>query len=265
MITTLSVLSMLAPILLASLLGSAHCVGMCGGFVALYSCQAGASYGSHISYNIGRLTTYLLLGALLGAMGAKLNQLGMVAGIGNFTAIAVGCTLLSWGIVGVLRSQKTQGGIKLFLPAAAQNRLKQLYALLLAPFLDRSSLLTRALHPTVRSYLIGLVTTLLPCGWLYAFLAVAAASGSAMHAVGVMLTFWLGTLPAMVATGGLIHRFGKQWLGFSPRLAPILLILAGLFSLATHLQPSEGCEHNRTEVRALKERSPAPLSLFPRQ
>jgi hypothetical protein len=62
--------------------------------------------------------------------------------------------------------------------------------------------------------MLGLSTTLVPCGWLYAFVATAAASGSFVSGVSVMAAFWLGTVPALlvagVGIGKLVARFGAH-------------------------------------------------------
>ena len=55
------------------------------------------------------------------------------------------------------------------------------------------------LPPMAHALATGLLTTLLPCGWLYAFVALAAGTASAPLGALVMLTFWIGTLPAIAA------------------------------------------------------------------
>ena len=62
--------------LLAGLLGGVHCVGMCGGIVAAFSFRADGStppFRLHLAYNLGRVTSYALFGALAGALGASLK------------------------------------------------------------------------------------------------------------------------------------------------------------------------------------------------
>jgi sulfite exporter TauE/SafE len=52
-----------------------------------------------------------------------------------------------------------------------------------------------------RALVIGLLTTLLPCGWLYAFVVTAAGSGGPLNGAAVMATFWVGTLPVLLSLG----------------------------------------------------------------
>ena len=76
-------------ILTASLLGSVHCAAMCGGFVCMYSSGVGrdaATLRSHALYNVGRLVSYVLLGALAGALGVGLTHAGNAAGVANARA-----------------------------------------------------------------------------------------------------------------------------------------------------------------------------------
>ena len=75
-----------------------------------------------------------------------------------------------------------------------------------------TSLLVRVRNqsPAIRGAATGLLTTLLPCGWLYMFVATAGGTGHVSAAVAVMLFFWLGTLPMMAAVGfGAQRLFGR--------------------------------------------------------
>jgi sulfite exporter TauE/SafE len=87
-----------------------------------------------------------------------------------------------------------------------------------------------------RSYLVGVLTGLLPCGWLWAF--VVAAAGTATPAMGaaVMAVFWLGTVPAMtgvLALGGpLMQRIRRRM----PVISACVLIGLGLATLAVRWQ-----------------------------
>ena len=84
------------------------------------------------------------------------------------------------------------------------------------------------LPPAWRGVPLGLATPLLPCGWLYAFAAIAAGSASMAAGALVMAAFWLGTVPALVvASNGARLAFAK--LG---RLAPVI---AGLAMMAVGL------------------------------
>ncbi len=82
-------------VLLASLLGSPHCAGMCGGFVCFYAGQGGRGQAlAHVAYNLGRLASYLLLGALAGLLGQTLDQAGAGAGLHRTAAVASGAVMV---------------------------------------------------------------------------------------------------------------------------------------------------------------------------
>lgn len=83
-----------------------------------------------------------------------------------------------------------------------------------------------------RSYLIGTLTGLLPCGWLWAFVIAAAGTGSVVAGSAVMFAFWLGTVPAMVGllrvTGPVLSRIRARM----PAVTAVALIIVGLGTLA---------------------------------
>ncbi len=101
--------------------------------------------------------------------------------------------------------------------------------------------------PLPKQFLIfasGLFTVFLPCGHLYGFVLGAAAAGSATRGGLFMFVFWLSTVPAL----GFGTRFLQLWLGHrSKRLAGAILIVAGIYSLATfasHLHDFNSIHHH---------------------
>src|SRR6185503_12294429 len=93
-------MTLLLSILAASLLGSVHCAAMCGGFVCLYA-GTGTTHDvrvrPHAAYNLGRLASYLFLGALAGSVGRGIDQIGGIAGVGRLAAIVGGALMVAWG------------------------------------------------------------------------------------------------------------------------------------------------------------------------
>ena len=140
------------------------------------------------AYHAGRLATYLALGAAGGALGGVLDLAGNAAGVARTSAIVAGLVLLVWGAAALVPRQRL-----VTLKRRAPSRLGSLLGRALAWF--------RHFPPLPRALLLGLSTTLVPCGWLYAFVATAAGTGSVSSALGVMLAFWAGTLPALVGAG----------------------------------------------------------------
>jgi uncharacterized protein len=209
-------------VLAASLLGSVHCAAMCGGFVCLYTGTGPARHVGvrpHAAYNAGRLVSYLLLGVMAGSMGRGVDRIGGVAGVGRLAAVVAGAMMVVWGGTTLLAAL----GVRI--PRRATPRLLQAsLTSLLVRFRNQS--------PTVRGAVTGLVTTLLPCGWLYVFVATAGGTGRIGDAVLVMFAFWLGTLPMMVSLGlGAQRLFGTVQRRLPLAAAGVAVVL-GLLSMA---------------------------------
>ena len=217
--------SVLAPVLLSSLLGSAHCAGMCGGFVMFYSGQAGSKAFAHLMYNLGRLITYVLLGLIAGYAGSIINQAGAFAGFQKFAALLTGILLVFWGVRGFFNSSTLN--FETGLAASFFKKISLVFRKVLKT--------TPNVNWNLKAFAIGLLSTFLPCGWLYAYAAVAASSGSTQEGGLIMAIFWLGTVPMMLGIGvfsGIItKKFGKHL----PKITAVLLVLAGLASIAVHL------------------------------
>ncbi|MEM1115206.1 MAG: sulfite exporter TauE/SafE family protein [Bacteroidota bacterium] len=199
---------------LAGLLGSAHCVGMCGGFVALLGAEGGRNAaGRQGAYFLGKTLTYATFGAVAGAAGGSLvalfGTLGGVVGI----ALGVGMVVAGLALCGVAWRAGRAPGARL--------------AARLGPAI------TRLVQSGSPAALVGLgaVNGLLPCGLVYGMLAVAAASGSAAGGAATMAVFGLATVPALALTGHL----GARWRPASrlrmQRLAGVLVIVMGALTL----------------------------------
>ena len=87
-----------------------------------------------------------------------------------------------------------------------------------------------------RAGVLGLSSTLLPCGWLYAFAAFAAGSGSAASGAFVMSAFWLGSLPVMLGVGFSLQSLTAGFKSQLPRLRALLVLSVGVFTLLTRIQ-----------------------------
>jgi len=217
--------TLLVSVLFGSLVGSAHCAAMCGGFVAAYAGTEGSGgrAAAHAAYHGGRLVTYATLGAAAGAFGRALDLAGRAAGLADAAGIVAGVLLLVTGAAGL----------------APRSRLVKLRARpAWSPTLRLGALLARfrAGTATTRALVLGLTTTLLPCGWLYAFVALAAASGSAVEGALVMGTFWVGTLPMLLGVGMSLGLVTRRWGGRLPQLRAGLVLAVGFVTLLTRLQ-----------------------------
>jgi sulfite exporter TauE/SafE len=95
----------------------------------------------------------------------------------------------------------------------------------------------RGQSPVLRAGVTGLLTTLLPCGWLYAFVATAGGTGSVSHAMLVMFVFWAGTLPMMLSIGNGAQRVFGPMRRKLPTLTAATVMILGLLSITGHLRP----------------------------
>ncbi len=188
---------------LAGLVGSPHCMGMCGGFAV----ACGSTAGRGAAWHAGRLTTYAALGALAGAFGRVLPGPGWVAAL-------VSAGLLIWfaGALAGLVPEPTVRipGLKTLASRAARGR------------------------GAAPGYLLGLATGLLPCGLVYAALAIPVASGSARAGALSMVAFGMGTAPALVAMTYGARRMVLRDLRLRRVLAAGVLLL-GLVSVGLRL------------------------------
>jgi sulfite exporter TauE/SafE len=174
---------------------------------------------AHAAYHAGRLASYLSLGAVAGLVGAGLETAGGLAGVQRFAAVVAGALMVIWG--GALLLE--QRGLRLPRPAFVEPAARRLGGVLVG---------LRDQAPPVRAGAMGLLTTLLPCGWLWAFLATAAGTGSVAGAMLLMTVFWAGSLPALLAVGVGATAIAGPLRRHLPALSAIALIAVGAMSLA---------------------------------
>jgi sulfite exporter TauE/SafE len=109
----------------------------------------------------------------------------------------------------------------------------------------------------VRAGALGLLTTLLPCGWLYAFVVTAAGTGHPARGALVMTAFWLGTLPVMIGVGlGAQRMFGPLRRRL-PVVSAAALVVIGLLSIGGKLGVRHAADHGAPGASA-EHHHPAP-------
>jgi sulfite exporter TauE/SafE len=209
-------IALLASVLAASLIGSGHCAGMCGGMAAFCGgagqCSGRASALASAIYHAGRLVSYVAVGAAAGVFGVLLNRGGALVGVQQMAAIAAGGAVALVGAGMVMQAGGVESG-SLPLPAWMKRLLGAV---------QRAA---AAMPPARRALVIGLATPLLPCGWLWAFAAVAAGTGHGAGGAAVMAAFWAGTVPVLAVLGAGIASI-------APQRRRLLAATAGLFMIA---------------------------------
>jgi uncharacterized protein len=219
------------PVLIASLLGSLHCVGMCGGLIALYAAGADESVrargSAHAAYHLARLVAYTLLGALAGGLGSLLDLAGARAGLGRLGVLLTLLTLASWGLPRLLRRSNESRTVRLGRRPAQSGVLVQRAQRVLVALAAR----VRRWPRLLRAGALGLSSALLPCGWLYAFVVLAAGAGSAASGAALLGAFWLGTVPALMGLGLALSRLSAPLQAHLPRVSVTLVLVAALFNV----------------------------------
>lgn len=208
------------PLIFAGgLLGSSHCIGMCGGFalwVGVGSNSAWSNLARQLIYSAGRIFTYAAIGAAVGYAGLRLVQLAPpVINVQAALAIAAGCLLVVQGLLsaGLLR-----------LPAALSHAGACMPAKLIGPFLRGTG--------NFGYFLAGMFTGFLPCGLVYAYLALATASGGLLRGLLTMTAFGLGTIPLMAITGVGVSLLSGMARRRVFQLAAWCIVITGVVSLA---------------------------------
>lgn len=205
-------------IFLAGMLGSAHCVGMCGGFVLTLggsSTTARDNLLRQLCYTAGRLFMYGSLGAIAGFAGMRLTR-AIPSGVhaAAMLAIVAGLFLLYQGLKAT--------GLWRWRGVAGQGT-PCLAGTFFGTFLHTPGRLA--------AFLAGIFTGLLPCGLLYGMLTLAASTHDLLTGMGTMAVFGLGTAPVMLLTGcggSLLSLAARRHL---LRCAAWCLVLTGVISV----------------------------------
>jgi len=213
--------STFVALFLVGLLGGGHCVGMCGGIVGALALQGNGArprWPLHLAYNAGRIASYAIAGAIVGALGS----LTLVAGptlplrqglylLASLMLVAMGLYLI--GMTGSLA----------WLERAGQGIWRRIQPLT-ARFLP--------VRGVAQALPLGLLWGWLPCGLVYSALVSALATGSVLRGAGAMLAFGLGTLPNLLLAGYVFVRFRSFAQARAVRLLSGLLVLGfGLVGL----------------------------------
>ncbi|MBT3341318.1 MAG: sulfite exporter TauE/SafE family protein [Planctomycetes bacterium] len=214
-------MELLWAVLATSFLGSLHCAGMCGGVVAFI---AGSSHRgmTQISYHLGRAISYSTMGALCGGLGGVLDLGGESLGVGRVAMTAAGVIMILYGL-------------STFLQARGLSLPRIPWLSFLDSWFQKGMRSSTQRGPWARGLSIGLLSVLLPCGWLYVFAATAAASGHPFDGALTMLVFWLGTVPVLAILGASIQKIAAPIRSKIPTLTSLLLVLIGLLTLSGRL------------------------------
>jgi len=198
-----------------------HCIGMCGGIVIAYSSAKIDNKWSnfmqglaHLSYSFGRITTYVMLGAIFGAIG----------GVAQFNGYTTAALTIVAGVFMILAGLSLLGKLEFLTKLEHSFSQTKWYQDVFRQVLKSKSLYS--------FYILGLLNGLLPCGLVYFFAVTAASTGSPAWGALVMLIFGLSTIPALFGLGFFTQLLNKGGLRKTMMsLAAVIVILFGFYTI----------------------------------
>lgn len=201
------------------LLTSLHCVAMCGG-INMSQCisQNGSAQGTKANlkpsllYNLGRVTSYTIIGGIVGSIGSVISFSGWARGL---IAILSGIFMVIMGL--------SMTGIYPWVNKITP-RLPRI-------FREKAGSASRGRGP----YIVGLLNGLMPCGPLQAMQLYALGTGSFMLGASSMFFFSLGTLPLMFGLGAVITMLGSKFTKNMIKVSAVLVVVLGIAMLSRGL------------------------------
>lgn len=218
-------LSLITMAFMTGLLGTGHCIGMCGGLVSALSLSEVGRKGGwlfHLLYNAGRIATYTFIGAVVGWLGSALAYTDKFKAVTR--SLLVGSDLfiilVGLGTAGLftwLNATKLDFPGPTQLMTAATGRL-------------------RKMPPALAALPLGLLFGFIPCGYLYAVAITAAQSASVATGALMLLAFGLGTAPSLFLFGSAAHWLSGRARSWMLRIAGLVVAGMGVINLLKHLR-----------------------------
>ncbi|MEI6541993.1 MAG: sulfite exporter TauE/SafE family protein [Methylococcales bacterium] len=197
---------------MAGVLGSGHCLGMCGALVSGYFMKAGPSkrYLPYFMYQFARIFVYTLVGFAAAALGVVLVSSGIFGKVQSILQMFIGAVviILALGILGWI---PFQGSVKL-LP---MNLLRKGYAQ------------SRTKGPIMGAMLAGIMNGLMPCPLTFAMAVKATSATTVLEGGLLMLTFGAGTLPTMLLVSVAFGKMSAHFRGLMLKSAAFIMIIMG--------------------------------------
>ena len=200
---------------MTGLLGSGHCLGMCGGLVSAFFMKLNArGPWPYLTYHAGRIAVYALVGlvaALLGAVLVSSGRIGLAQGLLQIVAGLV-VILLGLDLLGVSPIRNAWG----FAPVA---------------WLRRQFLTAAQKGPVLGALIGGAINGMMPCSMTMAMAVQATTAPSPPEGMALMLAFGAGTLPSMLSASFLFGKLGPRLRGWLLKGAALTVIALGVSTL----------------------------------
>ncbi|SNT27527.1 hypothetical protein SAMN05421640_3109 [Ekhidna lutea] len=194
------------------LFGSLHCVGMCGPVMMAFMGPRQSKTG-FVMYHSGRILTYVLIGLILGLIGAT---------VALFQLQQILAFVLGFGLI-----------VLYGIPSIRHQLERFYYESKFYHFLK--SFLSKNLSMRRRWFLSGIANGFFPCGLTYVAAAGAVAIGNSLEGAAFMVLFGLGTLPALITLSFAGNVFSSRLKSIIPRSIPIIAIASGLLLITRGL------------------------------
>lgn len=201
---------------MAGLLGSGHCVGMCGALVSGCFMRSGQNknYLPYFAYHLARILVYSVIGMAAATLGVVLVSSGLFGKIQSLLQLFIGAMviILALGILG-------------WIPFQVSVKLLPMH-LLRKGFME-----SRAKAPILGATLAGLLNGLMPCPLTFA-MAIKATSATSITDGGLlMLAFGSGTLPTMLFVSLAFGKMSSHFRGLMMKSAALIMIAMGANTL----------------------------------
>ncbi len=217
--------SLISMAFITGLMGSGHCIGMCGGLVGALSLSEAGQKGGwlfHLLYNVGRITTYTFIGAVVGWLGSAMAYTDQFRMVTRSLLLASDLFIILVGL-GTVGLYSWLNASKLDFPGPMQMMTSAVHGL-------------RKLPPALAALPLGLLFGFIPCGYLYAVAITAAQSADVATGALMLLVFGLGTAPSLLIFGSATHWLSGRARTWMLRIAGLLVTGMGVINLIKHLR-----------------------------
>lgn len=212
----------LYSMLMLGILGTGHCIGMCGPLIFAFPARTG-KFSPHVFYHLGRTLTYVAMGGMMGAIGLALAKIASASGMDPqvwISRIQIGLRILAalfliiFGLsrLGVLAEPG-------WIAVASPDKIPGFRKILRSAALQKGQ---------VEMFILGLILGLLPCGLSYGAFARALPTGSIFCGALLVLAFAIGTIPGLLLLGTGASKIFQRYRRQSDILAGLLMLYMGV-------------------------------------
>ncbi len=204
--------------LILGLTSNLHCIGMCGPIALAVPVNRKNNLTilrDALTYNIGRITTYSLLGLLVGSIGITVETFGVMQWISMIAGVVL--IIYAWRkyLSNLLPSIKLDFGVTMFVSRSIGKLMRS--------------------KSNFKLPILGFLNGLLPCGMVFVAMGNAMLAGSMTGGLLAMLAFGIGTMPGMIFVTFMANRLNPALRGKLSKAVPYVLTVLGALVIARGL------------------------------